>query len=89
MDATATAAVPATRPTCGADGDAPRVTAQGKPARNQRSRRPAGAEAATRTAAKAQTEAAAVAEIEARAAAITAGMRAKATAQREEHSRNE
>lgn len=58
MDATATAAVPAARPTC--------VIAQGKPARNQRSRRPAGAEAATRTAAKAQAEAAAVAEIAAR-----------------------
>ena len=66
MDATATAAVPAARPTCGADGDAPRVTAQGKPARNRRSRRPADAEAANRTAAKAQAEATAVAEIEAR-----------------------
>lgn len=73
MDATATAAVSTACPTCGANGDAPCVTAQDKPARNQRSRRPADAEAATRAATKAQAKATAVAEIEARAAAITAG----------------
>ena len=70
-------------PTCGADGEAPCVTATtGKPARSWHARRPASAADAMAAIEAAEAEAAAVAAIEARAQAHAAARQAEADASR-------
>ena len=70
-------------PTCGADGEAPCVTATtGKPARSWHARRPASAADAMAAIEAAEAEAAAVAAIEARAQAHAAAQQAEADASR-------
>ena len=71
-------------PSCGADGEAPCVTATtGKPARSWHARRPASAADAMAAIEAAEAEAAAVAAIEAEAQAYAAAQQAEAAAKRE------